>query len=89
MADEERRSDKEGTQRKMPRRVVRPGQEIRKGASRVQLDPTAQAHIGKQLKDIYDDVVNQPIPDRFTELLKRIDRQGPALGKQDDPIEDD
>src|ERR1700761_5328478 len=44
-----------------------------KGAGRTQLDPTAQAHIGKQLKAIYDGVVSQPVPERFLELLKQID----------------
>ena len=36
-----------------------------------------QAKIGQQLRALYDDVVNQGVPDRFAELLDR-------LGKQDD-----
>ncbi len=55
-------------------RNVAPSQ-ARNGDARMQLDPTAQAHIGKQLKAIYDGVVNQPVPDRFLELLKQIDKQ--------------
>jgi Anti-sigma factor NepR len=35
-----------------------------------------QAKIGRQLRAIYDDVVNQGVPDRFVELLNRLDEQG-------------
>ena len=34
-----------------------------------------QAKIGRQLRAIYDDVVNQGIPDRFAELLNRLDER--------------
>ena len=34
-----------------------------------------QAKIGQQLRAMYDDVVNQGIPDRFTELLTRLDHK--------------
>ena len=34
--------------------------------------PTAvQAYIGRQLRAVYDDVVKQPIPDRFLALMKQ------------------
>ena len=33
-----------------------------------------QARLGQQLRAMYDDVVNQGVPDRFTELLNRLDR---------------
>jgi hypothetical protein len=44
-------------------------------------DPTAPArkrpnvkdHIGRQLRALYDEVANQPVPDRFMELLDRLD----------------
>ena len=29
-------------------------------------------HIGRHLKAIYDDVLNQPIPDRFLDLLNQL-----------------
>jgi hypothetical protein len=32
-----------------------------------------QVQIGRQLRTVYDDVLNQPIPDRFMELLKKLD----------------
>ncbi len=34
-----------------------------------------QAHIGRQLRAIYDSVVNQPVPDRFLELLEAAGRE--------------
>jgi hypothetical protein len=29
--------------------------------------------IGRQFRDLYQDVLNQPIPDRFIEILKSLD----------------
>jgi hypothetical protein len=37
-----------------------------------------QERIGQQLRAMYNDVVSQGIPDRFTDLLKRLDERGPA-----------
>jgi len=33
----------------------------------------AHAQIGRQLRSIYDDVLNQPIPDRFLDLLQKLE----------------
>ncbi len=35
-----------------------------------------QSKIGEQLRALYDDVVSQGVPDRFAELLKRLDQEG-------------
>ncbi len=40
------------------------------------LSREVQARLGQQLRSLYDDVVNQGVPDRFTELLNRIDGVG-------------
>ncbi len=40
------------------------------------LSREVQARLGQQLRSMYDDVVNQGVPDRFTELLNRIDGDG-------------
>jgi hypothetical protein len=37
------------------------------------LNREIQAKIGQQLRAMYDDVVQEGVPDRFTELLRRID----------------
>lgn len=33
------------------------------------------AVIGKKMRAMYDDLLHQPIPDRFVELLKQIDQR--------------
>jgi hypothetical protein len=35
--------------------------------------PNVKTYIERQLKSVYDDVLNQPIPDRFLELLNALD----------------
>jgi hypothetical protein len=35
-----------------------------------------QHKIGEQLRAIYDDVVSQGVPDRFAELIKKLDENG-------------
>lgn len=37
------------------------------------LSADLQAHIGVRLKAFYDSVLSEPIPDRFSELLDRLD----------------
>jgi hypothetical protein len=36
--------------------------------------PQLQDHIGRQLRAVYDDVLQQPVPDRFRELMEKLDR---------------
>ena len=38
------------------------------------LDKETQTKIGRQLRAMYDDVVRQGVPDRFADLLKRLER---------------
>ena len=38
------------------------------------LDRQIQTRIGDQLRAMYDDLVHQPVPDRFKDLLDRLDR---------------
>ncbi|MHB2168896.1 NepR family anti-sigma factor [Alsobacter sp. R-9] len=38
-------------------------------------DTDLQSHIGRQLRAMYDTVVNQPVPDRFLELLNKLDEK--------------
>jgi hypothetical protein len=35
-----------------------------------------RAYIGKQLQAVYDEILRQPVPDRFKDLLKELDNQG-------------
>ena len=34
-----------------------------------------EGHIGRQLKAVYDDVLKQPIPDRFLDLLSQLEEK--------------
>lgn len=36
--------------------------------------------IGTRLKAMFDDVVNEPVPDRFLELLARLENPEPPAG---------
>jgi hypothetical protein len=38
------------------------------------LDPRIQNEIGKHLRAIYNDVINEPVPDKFMELLERLEQ---------------
>lgn len=40
------------------------------------LPAEVQVKIGEKLKAIYDDVVRQPVPDRFKDLLSQLDGGG-------------
>ena len=46
----------------------------------LQSDPTlgteVQSKIGEQLRALYDDVISQGVPDRFADLLKRLEEKG-------------
>jgi len=47
-----------------------------------QLSTEIQAKIGQQLRKIYDNMVTQGVPDRFVELLDRLEQ--PGEGDQSD-----
>ncbi len=39
------------------------------------LEPELQDHIGRQLRAVYDEVLNEPVPDRFLRLLAELERK--------------
>lgn len=39
------------------------------------LDPRLQAHIGRKLREHYDEIIAQPVPDRFMALLDQLERR--------------
>jgi Anti-sigma factor NepR len=45
-------------------------------AKPAKLSREVQARLGQQLRAMYDDVVGQGVPDRFTDLLNRINDDG-------------
>ena len=40
------------------------------------LNAEIQSRIGHQLRAMYDDIVRQGVPDRFAELIKKLDAPG-------------
>jgi hypothetical protein len=46
------------------------------------LNAEIQSRIGHQLRAMYDDVVRQGVPDRFAELIRKLDapEDNPQLG---------
>ena len=47
-------------------------------AERAALPAQIQAQIGRRLSAIYDEVLQQPIPDRFRLLLDELENASPA-----------
>lgn len=41
--------------------------------------------IGLGLRTVYDDVLSQPVPDRFFDLLRQLERVGGSQAKKDAP----
>jgi hypothetical protein len=39
------------------------------------VDQAVQNHLGRKLKANYDDLVQQPVPDKFRQLLDELERQ--------------
>ena len=56
------------------------------GAPRKQggLNAEIQSRIGHQLRAMYDDVVRQGVPDRFQELIRKLDQPGAQNGGETD-----
>ena len=50
------------------------------------LNAEIQSRIGHQLRAMYDDVVRQGVPDRFAELIRKLDvpESDPQLGEAGD-----
>jgi hypothetical protein len=41
--------------------------------SRSMLDRSLQAQLGRQLRSIFSDIANEPVPDRFVKLLEELE----------------
>ena len=54
----------------------------RTGAKPAKLGRDVQARLGQQLRAMYDDVVNQGVPDRFADILNRLDANGSNKDRQ-------
>lgn len=68
----------------------KPGSPMHTGGSRPAgqsgaLDKETQSKIGQQLRAMYDDVVRQGVPDRFSDLLKRLEEGEGAREEEPKP----
>ena len=57
---------------------IRPGQmqtELTTRKPKGRLGRDVQSKIGQQLRAMYDGVVSEGVPDRFNEMLRRLDEQ--------------
>jgi hypothetical protein len=45
-------------------------------ASEPTLDRAVQARIGEKLRAMYDELLEQPVPDRFARLIDRLGQHG-------------
>lgn len=45
------------------------------------LDSGSQKRIGDQLRAMYDELMQQPVPDRFKELLEQLDKKNGGQGE--------
>ena len=76
--------------REMKSKEGKPGLPMRSEATRSTggssgaLDKETQTKIGQQLRAMYDDVVRQGVPDRFSDLLKRLERGEGAERAEDE-----
>jgi len=72
MADEVR--PRQGQRRGMMNRSDQSalGTEARKTSS---LGPELQAHIGRQLRSLYDEVLKEQVPDHLRELLAELEKK--------------
>jgi hypothetical protein len=48
------------------------------------LESDIQAHLGRQLRAIYDEVAAQPVPDRFLKLLQQLEQKTAKPASEED-----
>lgn len=53
-----------------------PNDELEPGTEASKHGADLQAYIGRQLRAVFDDVAKQPVPDRFLDLMKRLESVG-------------
>lgn len=64
-----------GSHSPSPNRRLKPGLSSRRTHA-------FEAEIGKKMRAMYDDLMEQPLPDRFLELLSRIDQAQETQAKE-------
>lgn len=55
----------------------------RRARTNPSLPSAIQDHIGRQLRAAYEDVLKEPVPDRFLALLQQLDQPAPPEAEPD------
>lgn len=76
-------ADKPGTGDEPREASADHGSERNGGSVGESVRPEVQGKLGDKLREVYSDVMNEPVPDRFLELLAQLD------GSPPDPKADD
>jgi hypothetical protein len=65
-------------------KIARQSSAVRKNSatSRTSLTPTIQNKIGQQLRALYSETLNEGVPDRFAELLRKLDENSGSKGSE-------
>ena len=71
MTDE--KPDKPGNSMQPPRAADKSEARMKNPSSSGRLGRDVQNKIGQQLRAMYDDVVKEGVPDRFSDLLRQLD----------------
>ena len=67
----------------------RPGHmqtDVNKTKAKGRLGRDVQSKIGQQLRSMYDNVVSEGVPDRFTEMLRQLDQQQAQPDQKDKEV---
>jgi hypothetical protein len=67
--------------RQNPMETVATTRNRKSNAKPAKLSREVQARLGQQLRTMYDDVVNEGVPDRFTDLINRLSPDGSKDGQ--------
>jgi len=67
-------SSSRGTRKEKGKRMRTALQGTSGGRGHTTIDPRIQNEIGKHLRAVYDDVINEPVPDKFMELLEKLEQ---------------
>jgi len=62
-------------ERKPGRRPAMDATTSKPGKTDARLGRDVQTKIGQQLRAMYDEVVSEGVPDRFTELLRKLEKR--------------
>ncbi|AWB19845.1 hypothetical protein DA075_01910 [Methylobacterium currus] len=70
-----------------PRQEDDPADDPAAGPEQPALDRSVQGRIGSHLRAMYDELMQQPIPDRFVDLIAELERSAAREAPEGPPTE--